>query len=153
MTRSSALLLACLIGFCAGPVRAGEAVGLDVVLVSASGRGGEPTFDPRIPANVQEKLRKSALAYSRYTFAGRQQQTAPYGSDAAFSLPNGESLAIRPSPNASRTHPVRLDIRVLSRGRSLMKTQVRARYGSPLIIHRPTSNPPLLIAITANKAR
>ncbi|NQT87584.1 hypothetical protein HQ560_12515 [bacterium] len=149
MTRSSALLLACLVGPWASLGHAGAAVKLDVVLVSASGRGGKATYDSRIPANVREKIKKSALAYSRYDLAGRQSRTARYGAESTFRMTNGESLAIKPAANASRTHPVRLDIRVLNAGgKSLMKTQLRVRYGSPFLLHRP----PLLIAITALKA-
>jgi hypothetical protein len=153
MTRFSALLLACVVGLSAGRGEAGTAdVTLDVVLVSASGRGPKATYDPRIPETVRRKLEKSALAYTRYDLAGRQTLPTAYGAEASVLLPNRESLSLKPAANASRTHPVRLDIRVLSsRRKSLMKTQVRVRYDSPFLLHRPTSKPSLLIAITAMK--
>jgi hypothetical protein len=153
MTRYSAFLLACLVALWAGRGEAGTVdVTLDVVLVSASGRGPKATYDPRIPTSVRKKLEKSALAYTRYDLAGRQTLPTAYGAEAAVSLPNRESLSLKPSANASRTHPVRLDIRVLSAQRkSIMKTQVRVRYDSPFLLHRPTSKPALLIAITAMK--
>jgi len=129
-------------------------VDLAVVIVSASGSGGKAEFDPRIPRDVQSKLVRLRLSYSKYAFIGSPRQATPLGAVASFGLPANEALTIRPSAQSPEARLLRLDTRILdARRRAILTSQVRAGYGRVFFLHRPKGATGILLGITAHRGR
>jgi hypothetical protein len=130
-----------------------QAVGLQVVMVSARGEGGQPDFDPRIPAKLRHKLARLHLSYSEYLFLGAPRQQTPMGQLATFPLPAKEALTIKPLAARPASRLIRLDTCILdARRRPILTSQVRVGYGRIFLLHRPKGPTGLLLGISAHRA-
>jgi hypothetical protein len=146
------LPLALLWAWAGAALGAEDNVDVEVATVAASGRGPKPQFDPRIPAELKKQLEKSNLAYDDYKLTAKERKNIDFGSKASFPLPDSESLVVEPSPYNSRTHPVRLDIRILDKkSKKLMSSQLRVRYDRIFLLHRPKGASALIIGVSAHK--
>lgn len=152
---TSAVLLAWSPGLLvAGSASEGERADaqLRAIVVGASGRGSKVTFDPRIPQPFRKQLQGCHLAYTRYDLVHLHRKLARFGAEIRFALPDKEALAIISTPNDSRSHPLRIAVRVLdSKAKVLQKIQVRVPYARTFLIHRPKGPAAVIMGVSAHK--
>jgi len=128
-------------------------VDLRLVRVSATGRGGKPKFDRRIPKELKKRLLEAHLAYGKYDLIGLQACGAKFGRKVVFALPRAGSLAVTASPHSSRTRLLRLDIWMFEKGRKppILRSQFRLLYGNALPLHLPKGASALIMGVSAHK--
>ena len=120
------------------------------IVVGASGRGAEARFDPRIPAPFRKQLQGCHLAYTQYDLVGMHRKLARFGIEVRFPLPDREALSILSSPNDSRSHPLRIGVRVLDRRQKVIqKIQMRVPYAKTFLIHRPKGPAAIIMGLSA----
>ena len=125
---------------------------VQAVVVGASGRGSEATFDPRIPAKFRRQLQCCHLAYTKYDLVGIHRKLTRFGIDVRLPLPDNEALSIIATPNDSRSHPLRIGVRVLdARQKVIQKIQVRVPYAKTFLIHRPRGPAAVIMGVSAHK--
>jgi hypothetical protein len=138
----------------AGSASAGQRADaqLRAIVVGASGRGSEASFDRRIPEAFRKQLRGCHLAYTRYDLLGMHRKPARFGAEIRFALPEKEALAVVSTRNESRSHPLRIGVRVLDRERKvLQKIQVRVPFDRIFLIHRPKGPKAIIMGVSAHK--
>ncbi len=125
---------------------------LQAIVVGATGRGAEARFDPRIPAAFRKQLLGCHLAYDNYDLVGIHRSLARFGVEVRFPLPHREALLIISTRNDSRTHPLRVGVRVLDgKSKVLQKIQVRVPYARTFLIHRPRGPAAVIMGVSAHK--
>ena len=140
-------LLCCVAGRQA--VAGGRAVTVGVVIISASGRGGRPQFDSRIPKAVQQQLKQNALAYSKYVLHSDPSRATPLGGMAKFNLPNGETLSVQPVAAGANQRAVHVNWAIRTgRGKRITSGRVLLSYGRYFLVHRPRGSTGLLIGFS-----
>jgi len=132
----------------------GHDVDIQVISVSATGRGTSPQFDSRIPRGLRTQLERSNLAYSRYDLLANSRQPAAFGREVTFPLPDGEGLAIRASAPQPPASLLRLDARILDRDqRAILTSQLRVRYDATFLLHRPKGDAALILGVSAHQPK
>jgi len=129
----------------------GRDVDIQVISVSASGRGSKPQFDPKIPKGLRTQLERSNLAYSQYDLVANERKGTAFGREVTFALPDSEALGVKPSAPPAPTQPLRLDARILdSKQKPILSSQLRVRYGATFLLHRPKGDAALILGVSAH---
>ncbi len=128
-------------------------LGLQVVILAASGRAEKAQFHPRIPPALRRQIEDQNLAYGKYDLLGIQRKDARFGADVTFDLPEKETLVLRPSADEGSPNRVRLGCRLLDdQKKPILVNTMRVSYDRAFIIQRsrgPASS--LLMGISAHK--
>lgn len=126
---------------------------LQVVILAATGRAEKPQFDPRTPRDLRKQIEDQNLAYGRYDVVGIHRNDARFAADATFSLPDKESLAIRPLADAERPALLRIACRLLDADRKpILVNTMRVSFGRAFIIQRAKGpGRSLLLGISAHR--
>jgi len=147
-------LLLLLVSASWGMAQEGHDVDIQAISVSATGRGTNPQFDPKIPRGLRTQLERSNLAYSRYDLVANSRQPAAFGREATFPLPDGEGLGVRPFAPPQPGGLLRLDTRILDRDqRPILNSQLRVRYDATFLLHRPKGDAALILGVSAHQPK
>ncbi|MFP4057573.1 MAG: hypothetical protein ACLF0G_11955 [Candidatus Brocadiia bacterium] len=129
-------------------------VDIEVITIAASGRGGEPNYDKRIPENVRKLLKKTHLAYAEYRLVRKERKPTPFEEKVSFELPTKWTLEVTPSATSSRTLPVRLLVRFLDeKKKRQLDSRLRRRYDVPFLLHHPEGSVHLVLAVSVYKPK
>lgn len=132
----------------------GYDVDIQVISVSASGRSGNPHFDPKIPHGLRTQLERSNFAYSRYDLLANTRQPTAFGMEVKFPLPEGESIGICPFAPPQPGALLRLDARLLDRDKNpILKSQMHVRYDATFLFHRPKGDAAILLGVSAHQPK
>ena len=125
---------------------------IEAIVVSASGRGTDPQFDPKIPAKLRKQLRRAHLAYNRYVLVSTQRRPTTFNAQVSFPLPKSESLAVTAAKHAAAAYPLRVIYQVLdAKRRRIQKVAMLCRYGQMFLIHIPKGPNALIIGVATHK--
>lgn len=160
--RRAATLSSVLLALCSSQAaRAGESPGdapkpdvrLQVVVLSATGRAEKPQFDPRTPKDLRKQIEEQNLAYGKYDLLGIHRKDARFGADAAFDLPDKQTLLIKPSADEGRPNRLRLACRLLDgEKKPILVNTMRVSYDRAFLIQRAkTPTDSILMGISAQK--
>lgn len=125
---------------------------IEVIVVSASGRGTRPQFDPKIPPKLRKQLEGAHLAYSRYMLVGIQRRPARFGADTLFALPRKEALTVTATKHAAAAYPLRITYQVFDAKRTrIQRVAMLCRYGQMFLIHIPKGPDAFILGVAAHK--
>lgn len=136
---------------------AGRTIHVRAVIVLATGKGGEPHFDQRIPESFRSMLKQFRLNYSRYELVGAPTRATPLGRAVLFPLADRQarSLRVQASQHEGSASILRVDAQILPRDRTkdvIFRSQWRISYGRIFVLHYARSpTAALLMGVSVHK--